>query len=100
MSDVIAFLESLGAAPPRSPRDYAARVERLSVEPAVADALLRRDAPALNALLGGRAVMWCSIMSPGDSPEQSPDEGVPDDDGFDDVPAEQPVRDDPDADRA
>lgn len=100
MSDVIAFLELLGADPARSPRDYAAQVARLDVEPEVGEALLRRDPAALNALLGGRAAMWCAIMSPGESPAQSPDEDLPDDDGIEDDPVEQPLRDDPDADRA
>lgn len=97
MSDVIAFLESLGAAPPRAPREYAADVARLAVEPEVGDALLRRDPAALNALLGGRAAMWCAVLSPGETPEQMPDEDPPDD-----VPLEEPARDDPqpDADRA
>lgn len=97
MSDVIAFLESLGAAPPRVPGEYAAEVARLAVEPQVGDALLRRDPAALNALLGGRAAMWCAVLSPGETPEQTPDDDSPDA-----VPLDEPLREDPqpDADRA
>lgn len=99
MPDAIAFLESLGADPARTPREYAAGVARLAVAPDVADALLRRDPAALNALLGGRAQMWCAIMSPGESPDQSP-EDAPDEGSPDDSPLDSPLRDDPDADRA
>ena len=72
MSDIIGFLESLGARPAASRRDYAEAVAGLSVDVAVRDALLRRDAAAVNAALGGRDAMWCAIMSPDDSPEDEP----------------------------
>lgn len=95
MPDVIAFLESLGADPARTPQEYAAGVARLDVGPEVGAALLGRDPATLNALLGGRAAMWCAIMSPGESPEETPDDDSPDD-----APLDAPLHDDPDADRA
>jgi hypothetical protein len=99
MQDAIAFLESLGAGLACTPQAYAAGVTRLDVPAEVGDALLRRDPAALNALLGGRAEMWCAIMSPGESPPQWPDGDTPDGDSPDDAPLEEPLRDDPDADR-
>lgn len=83
MSDVIAFLESLGARPAGAARDYEAAVAGLDVDQAASDALLRRDASALNASLGGREAMWCAIRSP----EESPEEETP--------RREEPSRDDP-----
>lgn len=83
MSDVIGFLESLGARPAGAARDYEAAVAGLGAGPAASDALLRRDAAALNDALGGRGEMWCAIMSP----DESPDEETP--------RREEPSRDDP-----
>lgn len=84
MSDVIGFLESLGARPAGAAPDYAAAVAALGVGPRARDALLRRDAGALSAALGGREAMWCAIMSPDESP------------GEEEAPRrEEPARDDP-----
>lgn len=70
MSDVIGFLESLGSRPAGTARDYEAAVAALDVDRAAGEALLRRDASALSAALGGRDSMWCAIMSPDESPEE------------------------------
>ena len=88
MRDVIGFLESMGARPAPAPEAYAAEVARLPVGEAVREALLRRDGAAVNALLGGRAAMWCAIMSPDDLPE----EDIP---GRDEPAREEPGPDDP-----
>ena len=93
MSDVIGFLESLGARPAGSPQDYAREVAGLAVGPEARDALLRRDPAALNALLGGRAAMWCAVLSPDESPDPSPDDSPAE--SPDDAPLEDPVRIDP-----
>lgn len=92
MSDVIGFLESLGASPARSPDAYAGAVAGLAVAPEVRDALLRRDPAALNALLGGRAAMWCAVLSPEESPDSFPDDSP---ESPDDTPLDEPVRIDP-----
>ena len=83
MSDVIGFLESLGARPAGAVQDYEAAVVALGVDQPAGDALLRRDAGALNAALGGRDAMWCAIMSPDESPEEETPR------------REEPSRDDP-----
>lgn len=83
MSDVIGFLESLGARPSGTAQDYETAVAALGVGQRTSDALLRRDAGALNAALGGRDAMWCAIMSPDESP------------GEDTPQREEPARDDP-----
>lgn len=81
--DVIGFLESLGARPAIAARDYEAAVAGLGVDPGAREALLARDASALSGVLGGRDVMWCSIQSPDESPEEE-------------TPLrEEPARDDP-----
>lgn len=72
MSDVIDFIESLGARPAMAPSDYAAAVGRLAADEDTRDALLRRDAGALGAALGGRDVMWCAILSPDETPADEP----------------------------
>ena len=83
MSDVIDFIESLGAQPAISPHRYAVAIERLAVDDATREALLGRDAAALGVALGGRDVMWCAIRSPDESPEEETPR------------REDPVRDDP-----
>lgn len=63
MSNAIRFLESMGANPAMarlSAAEYRATVELLDVDDAERDALLSRDAIALNGLLGGRSKMYCS----------------------------------------
>ena len=70
MPDVIEFLESLGARPACAAIDYEAAVANLAVDQASREALVRRDAGALAAALGGRDAMWCAIMSPDDTPSE------------------------------
>ena len=87
MSDVIDFIESLGAQPAISPHRYAVAIERLAVDDATREALLGRDAAALGVALGGRDVMWCAIRSPDETPVDEP---------WREEPArEDPARDDP-----
>lgn len=77
MSDVIDFIESLGARPALGLREYAAAVGHLAVDPATRDALLQGDGAALGTALGGRDVMWCAIMSPDETPADEPGRDEP-----------------------
>lgn len=73
MSNVIRFLESMGAnaADGRvSAMEYAATVGILDVEPKLRQALQDRDVPALTGLLNGRAKMFCMIVAPESEEEQ------------------------------
>lgn len=87
MSNVIEFLDRIGRNPMPSAEDYAACVAALEVEAPEREALLARDADALNAILGGRAVMRCSVFEPSREPDQEPDGDVPD--GDEDQQAEE-----------
>ena len=73
MSNVIAFLEALGKNPAlaeASNEDYAAAVDALGLDDAPRQALLARDATALNDLLGGRSKMVCALFpADGETPE-------------------------------
>lgn len=88
MSNVIRFLESLGARANGgqvSAADYAAIVATLEgIEGSHRQALLDRDVSALSELLDGRAKMFCMIIAPDSEEEQreAPDEsgGEPDGD--------------------
>ena len=83
MSNVIAFLESLGrdAALRPAGEQYAAAVAALDVDDEARDALLAKDDLTLGALLGGRPRMLCALLPADD----------------DQVPAEdQPAEDEPD----
>lgn len=74
----VRFLEELGTKPQLSEVEYGNEVAALNVGDDEREVLLGRDASKLASLLGGRAKMWCAIMTPND------------------VPAEdQPVRDEP-----
>ena len=82
MSNIIRFLESAGADPAfslLSDADYAASVELLQADDAQRQALQARDPKALNALLGGRNKIWCSLYPPKeDQParrEEKPEDG-------------------------
>lgn len=86
MSNVIGFLESLGARPPMSAAEYAAAVDALALDAAHSGALRARDAGALNALLDGRAQLWCVVAMP---ENDVPAESTPDDHDGDGVPNEQ-----------
>ena len=85
MSDVIAYLDFLG-------RSAAAGAERLATDVEfdsdVKAAIAARDPARLVRLLGGRAFMACSIMTP-DADEPLPDEqpSTPED-----QPGEEDVR--------
>lgn len=88
MSNVIAFLESLGkdaALAGQSPQAYAAAVEALGLDDAPRQALLARDAAGLNDLLGGRMKMMC-LLFPADGEKNNEDGEVPD--GESEVPAD------------
>jgi len=62
---IVQFLETLGGAPNQmSAANYAHAVEALGLDDAARDALLARDANAVNRLLGGRTVMRCMIATP------------------------------------
>lgn len=88
MSNVIQFLESMGAnaAMARmSAADFEAVVAGLVEEEDCRAALMRRDTRALNDLLNGRDVMMCMVFAPdekeGDETpgEEREDEKTPDD---------------------
>jgi uncharacterized protein with beta-barrel porin domain len=75
MSNVIAFLESLGknaAQSQLSGEAYVAAVEALALDDAPRQALLDRDANALSGLMGGRLKMMC-LLFPADG--EQPQEG-------------------------
>jgi hypothetical protein len=76
MSNVIRFLETLGAQPAMSNAEYAAAVAHLDAAPEPKRALLGRNPVELSDLLGGRARMICMVATPQpDSvPDRSPDE--------------------------
>lgn len=80
MSNVIAFLESLGNNAAKSKLagdDYVAAVNALDLDDAPRQALLARDASGLNDLLGGRSKMICALFPADDEPqkEDQPAEG-------------------------
>lgn len=82
MSNVISFLEQMGRNPAlagRSPEAYANAVDALALDDAPRQALLDRDAGALNDLLGGRLKMMCFLF-PAEGDEQKNNE-EPDGDG-------------------
>lgn len=85
MSNVIHFLESLGARATLSAANYAAAVAEIGVDDVQRQALLARDPVALNSLLDGRPKMLFYVNAPNDDePEFEPDDkdgdGVPDQD--------------------
>lgn len=76
MSNVIAFLESMGkdAAKARlSGEDYAAAVDALALDDAPRQALLDRDPLALGRLSGARLQMMC-ILLPADGDDNKKDD--------------------------
>jgi len=87
MSNVIRFLESMGSNPSLtalSPAQYAAVVASLNLDNAQEQALVDRDAVALNDLLGGRRTMYCTLFpAKEDQPlkREDDDEETPDGDG-------------------
>lgn len=81
MPDAIGFLEALGRSPalPQVARGAWEALDGLPIGEGQRRALVRGDAAALAALLGGRAFMAMHILAP-DGGEQPYKEG-PDDDG-------------------
>jgi hypothetical protein len=75
MSNVVQFLEALARNPkPLSAEDFAAAVADAQLDQASKEALLLRDANALNELLGGRTKMICMIApAENDEPQQDED---------------------------
>ena len=62
---IVQFLETLGASSnAMSDAAYTDAVQELRSDQASRDALLRRDAPALNSALAGRAAMRCFVFVP------------------------------------
>lgn len=84
MSNVIQFMEAAGRNPALSAAEYAARVEALDVDASQRKALHERDPHAINALLEGRAMLYCLITTPdSDEPKRDDEEDgdrVPDQD--------------------
>jgi len=64
MSNVVQFLENLGASPTLSVANYVSAIAASGLDEAARDALLKRDAEGINRLLGGRAAMRCMVATP------------------------------------
>jgi hypothetical protein len=80
MSNVVQFLESLACNPGTlSAEQLASAIADSDLEPAVREALLNRDAEALNAAVGGRSTVLCFVApAENDEPqEEEPQEGEP-----------------------
>ena len=81
MSNVIQFLESMGANATMARMtnsDYEAAIAVLDADTAFKEALCLRDHSKLNGLLSGRPIMMCVVAAPEEKqPEQedSPSEG-------------------------
>jgi hypothetical protein len=76
MSNVIAFLESLGQDASKARltgEDYAAAVDALALDDAPRQALLDRDALTLGQLSGGRLQMMC-VLLPADGDDNKKDD--------------------------
>lgn len=77
MTLALQLLDTLGRAPALGTTDgaYDQAVAALDLEPALRDALLRRDQAGLAALLGARSRMVFAICTPDneEAPERSPD---------------------------
>jgi hypothetical protein len=76
MSNVIAFLESMGRDATIKPTgsEYVAAVESLGLDDAPHQALLARDAGALGDLLGGRTKMICALFPADDDNKKDDDQ--------------------------
>ena len=73
MSNVIAFLESLGNDAAKSKltdEAYVAAVDALGLDDAPRQALLDRNAAGLNDLLGGRSKMICALFPADQEPQK------------------------------
>lgn len=88
MSNLVRFMESLGAAPQlgdMSVEEYVAAMEQFGVEGTAKQAVLGRDVQALYALEQVRSKMICMIATPGGEEER---EAPQQDDAFE--PGEEP----------
>jgi hypothetical protein len=74
MSNVVQFLETLARNPkPLSAEDFAVAVANAELGTASQQALLAKDANALNRVLGGRPMMMC-LVAPAENDEPQDDE--------------------------
>lgn len=74
MSNVVQFLEMLARNPQSlSAQDFAIAVAKAELEPAAKQAVLARDADAINQLLGGRISMMC-LIAPAENDEPREEE--------------------------
>ncbi len=73
MSNVIRFLESMGADAAMArmtAADYEAAIAALDADQPSREALVLRDHSKLNGLLKGRQIMMCNIATPNDQPAE------------------------------
>jgi hypothetical protein len=78
--EVIKFLESVGSVPMLH-GEYVDAVQGLDIDNEQRAALLSRNGDQLGKLLGGRDIMYCSVLAPEDAPilpEEPADEPEPD----------------------
>lgn len=69
MSNVVQFLEAMARNPKLlSAEDFAAAVVNFGLDPDAQNALIARDAGALNKVLGGRVSMMC-LIAPAENEE-------------------------------
>lgn len=89
MSNVVQFLEDLARNPNTlSTEDLAAALAKAKLDAASQQALLNRDAAALNELLGGRLKMVCMIApAENDEPQQEEEQ-----EGDDEAPESETSR--------
>jgi hypothetical protein len=90
MSNVIQFLESMGAnavMARMSINDYQAAVAALNTDDDQRDSLLRGDAIKLGDQLNGRDTLLCLVFSPAEEEEKK----IPDQEG--ETPEEEPKAD-------
>ena len=74
MSNVVQFLEALARNPKSlSADELAVAIANAELEPAARQAIMERDAQALNQVLGGRATMLC-FVAPAENDEPKDDE--------------------------
>jgi hypothetical protein len=85
MSNVIAFLESIGRDPALKPGEeaFTAAVQASGLDDQAQAALLARDGGTLSELLGGRTKMLCSLF-PADEDDKRDEEQPDEDDQPDD----------------
>jgi hypothetical protein len=84
MSNVIRFLESMGANAAMArmnAADYAAAIAMLDADQESREALVLRDPSKLNDLLDGRPFMMCMVAAPEDKPQQDEEAPADGDDG-------------------